>query len=553
MRRVLAEADFPAISREVLDTLRTVPDDNASLQRLATVVTRDYSLTLKVIRTANSAYYKHTSQHTQGVAHAMMLLGARTVRQLASAMPTFDPKAKEMAGLKALMALSMLTACCARDLARHSGIPDPDEAYLCGMFRNLGEVVTAGYFAKEYERIQQLMRGGWEPRKSAEVAAIEVLGFAFEDLGAALAKYWGMPESVVAAIRTDPAVAAGELTQATAFAHELIFATYRAPRTVGLDPISQVLARFGKRSAITREQAEGLTKTALRDAQNVLTAARLTVDDLRLGRAMGGALQPRLRSWPRPAADAPVPAEPTASERALAARRGELIAEAVRASAPESGVDVNRAMLALANAINRGGPFDRVVYCSVAPDRTNVRARLGLGAGVDLLLERFTFDLTPRQGPVAVAVLRRQSAYLPTERAFTAQEQQFAHSLGASSFGLFPLFVGGQALGVLYCDRLWKSGAVDQATVAFVRLACDDVSRALGGRVNGDARPTTGRTTPLAVTPSYPAVVKSQAVLRVLKGEPAADVAAELAVATDQVERWRSEFLAGAEARLRRK
>jgi hypothetical protein len=55
------------------------------------------------------------------------------------------------------------------------------------------------------------------------------------------------------------------------------------------------------------------------------------------------------------------------------------------------------------------------------------------------------------------------------------------------------------------------------------------------------------------VTPSYSAVVKSEAVLRVLKGEPAVIVAAELAIAADELERWRTEFLAGAEARLRRK
>ena len=115
MRQILSEADFPAISKDALDALRATPDDDASLQRLANIVLRDYALTLKVLRTANSAYYKR-GKPVQSATHAMLLLGARTVRHLAGSIMMFDHYRKRSPGLKELMLMSMITANHAREI-----------------------------------------------------------------------------------------------------------------------------------------------------------------------------------------------------------------------------------------------------------------------------------------------------------------------------------------------------------------------------------------------------------------------------------------------------
>lgn len=75
MRMILSEADFPAISKDALDALKHMPEDDASIQRLANIVLREYALTLKVLRTANSAYYKRSDKTIQSATHAMLLLG----------------------------------------------------------------------------------------------------------------------------------------------------------------------------------------------------------------------------------------------------------------------------------------------------------------------------------------------------------------------------------------------------------------------------------------------------------------------------------------------
>ena len=50
---------------------------------------------------------------------------------------------KHSPGLKELILLSLLTANHAREVADRVGYPKREEAYLCGMFRNLGEVLVA--------------------------------------------------------------------------------------------------------------------------------------------------------------------------------------------------------------------------------------------------------------------------------------------------------------------------------------------------------------------------------------------------------------------------
>jgi hypothetical protein len=239
----------------------------------------------------------------------------------------------------------------------------------------------------------------------------------------------------------------------------------------------------------------------------------------------------------------------------LLALRAELSAEVRRAAEPESGEDLNRVILALLEALYRGGPFDRVVFCALSPDRGSVRARFGLGTAVEGLLESFSFDLSPRAGPVAVAMLRRQSAYVPVDRDFTAQELRFAQGLGAGSFGVFPVLLGIQVVGCVYCDRPWNAKPPDRATVAFARSLCDGAARGIASRrtVPNMAAVVRERSTPsvMRATPTYAVAVRQDAVFRVLKGEDLAQVAGQLAIPAEVLAQWRKEFLEAELARPR--
>lgn len=543
MRQILAQADFPAISKDALDALKATPDDDASLQRLANIVLREYALTLKVMRTANSAYYKRGGKPVQSAAHAMLLLGARTVRSLAASLLVFDHYRKRSPGLKELMLLSMLTANHARELAMLRRLPDPEEAHLAGMFRNLGEVLVAGYFPREYARILNQMEVN---KKHAAVAAFEVLGFTFEDLGEALAKHWGMPEAVVASTRADGPAGVTELGAVVACAHDLTSAVYRRDKDARGDGIADVMSRYARPLKLSQSEMSAIMRSALRETKEIFTSAKVNVDDLRL-RSLHDAAIRELGGWVGMATPPGVGQVSNATpEEAL---RRQLVDEVRRAAEPESGEDLNRVILTTLEAIYRGGPFERVVFCLMTPGGTSVKARFGLGTAVESLLESFQYEVSPRGGPVGVAMLRRQGIFVPVDRDFTSQELRFAQSLGAGSFGILPVVVAGRVLGCVYCDRPWNARIPDRATVAFAREVCVGAVKGIAARRGTPPSASSLRgPTPLAtaVQPSYPAEVKSDAVLRLLKGASAESLSAELSIPVQTLEAWRTDFLNGA-------
>jgi len=560
MRQILAESDFPAISQAALDALRHMPDDDASIQRLANIVLRDYSLTLKVLRTANSAYYRRSEQTIQSAAHAMLLLGARTVRHLAASLLAFEHYRKRSPALKELMLLSLLTANHARETAMRRKLPDPEEAHLCGMFRNLGEVLVSGYFPAEYARILRHME---ERRKGEGIATFDILGFQFEELGQAMALHWGMPESVVAATRADGPSAGSDIGVIAAFAHDLTYAVYRRDADPRRDDAAEVLTRYARRLNLTREQVSGVLRAALQETKEVFASAKVTVDDLRLKRLNGAAMEVLGRWSATPAdgveshADAPQPSDQPSLEAErpvqgaeMARLRTELSAEVARVVHPSSGEDLNRVILIAIEAIFRGGPFDRVIFCMITPDRSGLRARYWLGATAEQLRERFSFDLSPRDGPVPVAMLRRQSIYVPVERDFTAQELRFAQSLGSSGFGVFPVVVGGKLLGCVFCDRPWNAPLPDASTLAYVRSLCDGAVRGIEARTSGVVHSVAGAPSVIVGTPVLDPARKGELILRLLRGEEAEQVGREAGVPVPLLEQWRKDFLAGAIAGL---
>lgn len=99
------------------------------------------------------------------------------------------------------MLLSLLTANHARATATRLQLQS-EEAHLCGMFRNLGEVLIAGHFPDDYQRIRTLMR---DDNRTESAATKQVLGFPYVDLGAEVSRHWGLPDAVVQGMRARPA------------------------------------------------------------------------------------------------------------------------------------------------------------------------------------------------------------------------------------------------------------------------------------------------------------------------------------------------------------
>ncbi len=202
MRRMQRKQDFPTISSTLADINRLAGDgSNASADKLANVILRDLALTSKLLKLVNSAYYGSRSSEVTSISQAVVFLGVQTVRMTANSLTLFGHLKGDSAVLRDSMIKSFLSGLIARHLARRSHLPDVEEAFICGMCQNLGENLVIYYFADEFDEITALR----ESRQLDKPAASRgVLGVSYADLGAAVAGSWGLPHSIVDAIKGRP-------------------------------------------------------------------------------------------------------------------------------------------------------------------------------------------------------------------------------------------------------------------------------------------------------------------------------------------------------------
>lgn len=507
LSRILDGSDFPALSKQIVETISALDDDATSLQRLANVVLREYSLTLSVVRTANSVQYRRSGRAIQSATHAMMMLGAQTVRQLASSLLLFENFHRRSPALKELMLLSLLTANHAREVANTLGMNEPEEAHLCGMFRNLGEVLIACHFGEDYALIRSLRT---DQGKSEAAATKAVLGFSYADLGVAVSRLWGMPDAVVEGIRARASASVSLSAAVTAFSHDLTLAVYGGEHgthdaSAALDAVAE---RHATRVKLSRAQVRDVVASALQETRELFSALHIPTDRARLKELSIAAMAALGNSavdageWPPVLLDA--------REQDALALRERLLQELEGAADATSESTLGEVLLLALEGALRGGPFDRVIMCVLDTDRGRLVARSALGEGSESLMQHFDFPMTMRGGAIVSATQQRQAVYLPVDRAMNVIEARWASPLSIAQFGVFPIVVAGKIVGCLYCDRTTDTSLAaitpDRATLRYVKSLSDVVVSAIAARRRPSATHTDrGRVTATPDSAALPA------------------------------------------------
>ena len=586
--RVLQAEDVPAFSKAMQDLMAAIGRDDNSAQRLANVVLRDYALTVKVLRAANTAHYNRGGRPVQSATHALMLLGARTVRDLASALLLFEHYRRRSPGLKELMLLSLLTASTARAAAERCGAGvDVDAAHLAGMFRNLGEVLAAAHLGDEYATaICGLPVAGVSPDASRRdvarslqalaaartAAARAAIGCSYEELGAVIARHWGMPDGVRLGMRAEGGVGEDLCSVCTAFAHDFTTAVHRGDAVLAPQEMTRLLSAYGDRLRLTRESLKELAERAVDETREVFAAAGVRLDDLRLTRQVAAALLSAQDPQSDPAgaatigrataaaSAAPAAAAPTllaaSKEEAvtgpsIAELRAQLAGELAAAAADPGGYDVARTLLLALEVVLRGGPFDRACFHAADASRREFRPRTGLGDGIDKLLASPGIPFDAEHGPSGPALRRGSEVHLAHGVRLTLADSQLLRRWDAVSVALFPIRIGGAVIGCVHADRHTAFAPPEASTTRYVRDVIRTLEQALEVRRSPSlpAGTVPPPTPPSAASPMAMSV-KMDAVLRLLRGEPIEVVAAAVGASADAVATWRAEFLAGAAARL---
>lgn len=215
VRRVVAGSDLPMFSKRLIELLALPNSDSTSAQKLAALVLEDYALTFKLLRMANSFHYNRSSKPIESISHAIVVLGMRTVLKLAGTLTYLEYFERHTGELRHLMIRSMLSAHVAAVIADSHRVPQREEAYLAGMFQNLGEVLVAHHSPLRLAAVNEAVAQGL----SQDESCLKELGFTYQQLAGEVASHWKLSPYLTAIWNHD--TPATELTQFARFGHEL--------------------------------------------------------------------------------------------------------------------------------------------------------------------------------------------------------------------------------------------------------------------------------------------------------------------------------------------
>lgn len=192
--------DLPALPHIVAQVLKLTSDPDSTIQQLNEVICQDQTLTAKVLRLANSAYYGYP-RRIGTIVEALVILGFNTIRNLVLAASVHRMLNQEIIGYRMgpgeLWRHSIGCAMAARTLARRVHFSPPDQAFIAGLLHDIGKVILSVYVSETYEEIFYKVKEEQIPFSKAEA---EILGFTHADVGARVADKWNLPVPLVDAI-----------------------------------------------------------------------------------------------------------------------------------------------------------------------------------------------------------------------------------------------------------------------------------------------------------------------------------------------------------------
>ena len=211
---------LPALPGAAARAARLALMEREHTEELAQVVLRDPALSFELLRTVNSAQHSVESQASLlagsgpvlTVRRAVAMLGLDGVRRCALALRDWPGPldATSAQDLHQAIAVAQRAGRLAQ-LLRPAGY-DGEMVSLVALLQNLGRLLVQYHYPDEIRQVRRLMQpapGAREgdpdqPGLDEQTASFAVLGADIESMGAAVARWWGLDDSVLQMIRRLP-------------------------------------------------------------------------------------------------------------------------------------------------------------------------------------------------------------------------------------------------------------------------------------------------------------------------------------------------------------
>jgi len=194
--------NLPTLPQMVSTIVSLTGDSNCSIRDVTNAISMDPTISAKILKLVNSAFYGFPSQ-ISNLSQAVVLLGLNTVRNVTLSASVFGTFQKNGNGdgkfdRTACLVHSSSVAFIARYLANKTSRQDSEEAFVGGLLHDIGKLILDTHLSREF--IQAVELADAKGMVSTYDAEQEMLGVTHATIGRWLIERWKLPDSLGEAV-----------------------------------------------------------------------------------------------------------------------------------------------------------------------------------------------------------------------------------------------------------------------------------------------------------------------------------------------------------------
>ena len=478
LRRMRHKSDFPALSESVSAINKIANSETESIDKLSNTILKDFALTNKLLRLVNSAYFRPAGGgNISTVSRAVIVLGFEAVRNIAITVLLFEHlQNKGNANqLKEDFLRANLAGVLAKDIGATAQMRDLELSFICSLFHSLGRLLSQFYFPEESDEIRRVIA---QKSCNEDVAARQVLGISFEDMGVAIARQWGFPSLIISSMRRLPPGTVRKPTQQderlrvlSGFANELCEVISQATPEARDRELKKTMARFAESVAIGQKELQQTVQRAVEEVADFARVIHLNLQQTSFGKQMrlfakGGA-DGTLGGPGGAGADSDDgtvlgesdPLAGAGGESGVATADAQAVLTAGIQDISNTLIDgfkLNDILRIILETMYRAMGFRRVVLCIRDAKAGVMQGRFGFGPDANEVARKFRFPLTFTPDIFHAATSKGVDLLISDindPKIASRIPDWYRKAVPAHSFVLFPLNIKGNPVALIYADR----------------------------------------------------------------------------------------------------
>ncbi|MGV6852533.1 MAG: protein kinase domain-containing protein [bacterium] len=460
IKRMERQGDFPSLSQSFSSLNKMFSSETDSASSVAETILKDMALTNKILRIVNSAYYSRRGGSITTISRAIVMLGFRTVRDLAASLVFVDnlENKAQAKHLRELTVRSIHSALLARNLASELGKDEPEEVFIAGMFHSLGKIATAFYLHQEYAEIERMKSQGETESSSAH----KTLGTSYASLGKKVAELWHFPKSLCDSLippdKNSSLTTSSERTSSIAeFSNQMAETFYQSPGEAKKQ-LAKLHRTFLKPLKLSNKAIGRAIANANEDFGDFCQMLKIPAQKTEFGKKVHTANmatmvnndQKKTKKIEDTISLETTIKEENDAEQILAQGMQELTTALVGSHSLMEILDMGIEIL------YRAGGFQRVMLCLADHQSHQVKARMGIGKDYAEIQQHFKFS--EQFTPDVFHLSFNKGKDILIEDTFDIKIKKhipkwYTKNVAAGLVVLFPLHLGKTPIGIIYADQ----------------------------------------------------------------------------------------------------